>query len=555
MKKHFWLILILIVGIFLRYYHNTEISLWHDEAFSALLIKYSWSEMMYRISLDVHPPMYYVMLRIWHYVFGDSLLSLRSFSVLFSAGTIWAGWLFVKAAFPGDDRSVRHSSNRSGGLWARNPAIITAALLALNPFQIQYATEARMYTMGAFFTLLAAYFLVKILYYHARLYDSEELKMPRLSETLSNRKKLFYYYAGFTVSVIIMIYTHYYLLFAAAALCLYGLIYLFSYHRFNWKTYFPLLTAYSLVLIAYLPWLKIFLFQYRQVGAGYWIPPLDKWSIPSTLYTLLVGFGYDVKDPAVHKLLLSFSALVIFILFRFLRNTQSFHKWLVLMAAVAPFAGALLFWVLAKITGGHSSVFLVRYFIFTGAFLSVIVAIWLSQLKFRFLSLLLVGGYLLVNLWAFVGYWQDLQIKHRPGMAGAAKYLKTHMGPGDKLYVGSSFMFFNLKYYLSQFLSRAHGAEPRDKSVNRPLLFSGEITDVKQLPHFAGTAILTNDDLLPDFNRDVKTGDTVWLVWTNGFGASKPEIPPTWAQISEKEYPEVRPYLGTSVYVSELKVN
>ena len=60
MKKYFWLIVILLIGAILRYYHNTDISLWHDEAFSALLIKYNWSEMMYRIGLDVHPPAYYV---------------------------------------------------------------------------------------------------------------------------------------------------------------------------------------------------------------------------------------------------------------------------------------------------------------------------------------------------------------------------------------------------------------------------------------------------------------------------------------------------------------
>jgi uncharacterized membrane protein len=99
MKKYFYIIAILITATVLRFYHNLDISLWHDEAFSALLINYSWPEMMYRIGLDVHPPMYYIFLRLWHYIFGDSLLSLRGMTIFFSVGTVWAAWLFVKTAF------------------------------------------------------------------------------------------------------------------------------------------------------------------------------------------------------------------------------------------------------------------------------------------------------------------------------------------------------------------------------------------------------------------------------------------------------------------------
>ena len=81
--NNFSLIGITLVGLLFRLYNLTGISLWHDEAFSALLIKYSWSEMMYRIGLDVHPPMYYIFLRIWTDVFGHSLFALRGMSVFF----------------------------------------------------------------------------------------------------------------------------------------------------------------------------------------------------------------------------------------------------------------------------------------------------------------------------------------------------------------------------------------------------------------------------------------------------------------------------------------
>src|SRR5271156_4867178 len=142
MKKYFWLIVILVFGAVLRFYHNLDISIWHDEAFSALMIRYPWPEMFRRLAMDVHPPMYYIFLRLWHYVFGDKMWSLRGFSVLFGVGTVWAVWLFVKTAF----------KQEKFALWA-------AFMAALSPYAADYSTEARMYTMGAFFAVLAAYFL------------------------------------------------------------------------------------------------------------------------------------------------------------------------------------------------------------------------------------------------------------------------------------------------------------------------------------------------------------------------------------------------------------
>src|ERR1700722_19381498 len=99
MKKYFWLVVILVVGAILRFYHNLDISIWHDEAFSALMIRYPWGEMFRRLALDVHPQMYYIFLKLWHYIFGNSVLSLRGFSILFGVLTIWAAWLFTKYTF------------------------------------------------------------------------------------------------------------------------------------------------------------------------------------------------------------------------------------------------------------------------------------------------------------------------------------------------------------------------------------------------------------------------------------------------------------------------
>jgi hypothetical protein len=74
------------------------------------------------------------------------------------------------------------------------------------------------------------------------------------------------------------------------------------------------------------------------------------------------------------------------------------------------------------------------------------------------------------------------------------------------------------------------------------------------MQHFEGTAILTDADLVPHFSEAVKTGDTVWLLWTNGFGGSKPEVPANWKQTDEAGFAEVRPYVGTWIIVTKYLV-
>jgi mannosyltransferase len=519
-KKYWPIIVIVLVGLIFRFYNLTAISLWHDEAFSALLIKYPWSEMMYRIGLDVHPPMYYVFLRLWHSLLGDSLFALRGMSVFFGAGTILAVYGLVKRAF---------NTERA--------ALIAAVLVAVNPFQVQYVTEARMYTMGAFFAILAAFFLVKALRRQREYYERLNMNIPHTPQATRLKRSFLFAYLWFVVSTSIIIYTHYYLLFTATALGLYALYFHWHTYKDHLRRYGWMILSFILIGVSFLPWLKIFLFQFRQVGGNYWIPPMDRWSIPNTLWTMLLGL------PQAHKVLLvAVSLLTIYMLVRVIHKHSEHEKWLVILNFLAPFGGAILFLLLAKLRGQNSSVYLVRYFLFSCAFYTVLVALWLNSIKPKSLNRLLLALLCGINIFAIGYYWSDLKVSDKPGMAAAAKFLKANVEPNHKLFVGSSFEFFNYKYY--------------NQTPVQPLLYTNNHT-VEDLPHYAGTAILINDDLVLDFNKATKTGDTVWLLWTNAFGAGDkpPEVPKNWLKVDEHGYADVRPYVSTFIYVTEYKVN
>ncbi len=517
--RNFILVNIALVGIvaaavLLRLWNLTSISLWHDEAFSALLIKYPWSEMMHRIGLDVHPPMYYIFLRLWSYIFGNSLFSLRGMSVLFGVGSVIISYYFVLYAFKN-----------------RKAALLTALFIAVNPFQVQYVTEARMYTMGAFFAIAAGFSLMAALRTQTAYFATK----TNLVLKAKLKKKLLWYYAAFIITGAIIIYTHYYLLFTAAALGLYALIYCAIHFRLQIKKWGMVILSGILIAALYVPWLKTFLFQLNQVGSGYWIPPMNRWSIPDTLWQLLLRLPYHQN-----WVLAVITLLILVIVIRVLWKQVETEKWLTLGGLIAPFGGAILFFALAQLQHNNNSVYLVRYFIFSSAFFSMFIALWLSKFRIRQVANMLAIVLVAVNLFSVWKYWSDLQVQTKPGMNAASKYLNANVEPQHKIYVGSSFEFFNYKYY--------------NHTGVKPLLFTdGHLTH--DLPHFAGTAILTDDDLVLNFADATRHGDTVWLMWTNGFGGSKPNVPNNWTQVDEKGFAEVRPYVGTWIIVTEYKVN
>lgn len=116
---------------------NLNQSLWLDEAISYFAVKnFNFFEIITKFSLgDVHPPLYYLVLKFWTVLFGYSEIALRFPSVIFGVLTVW----FVY---------------KLGGKKA-------AIFMAVNPLAIYYSQEARMYSLATFAITAAVYFFLK----------------------------------------------------------------------------------------------------------------------------------------------------------------------------------------------------------------------------------------------------------------------------------------------------------------------------------------------------------------------------------------------------------
>lgn len=139
------LTLTLALAAALRFYALPRQSFWADEGNSVALATRPAAAILAAAAADIHPPAYYLLLKLWGGLFGLGESGARSFSAL--VGVLLVGALGLLG-------------RRLGG--ARVGAL-AALLAAVHPFLIYYSQEARMYELLALCAVVAALALAELL--------------------------------------------------------------------------------------------------------------------------------------------------------------------------------------------------------------------------------------------------------------------------------------------------------------------------------------------------------------------------------------------------------
>jgi hypothetical protein len=140
-------IVVLLLATALRFFRIDNQSFWHDEGNSARLSERSLRLIVEGTASDIHPPLYYLMLRSWRELAGDSEFGLRSLSAFLGVGIVALSFALGKILI-GPQRFA---------------PIIGSALAAINPALVYYSQEARMYELLAFLSALSTLLLVLLL--------------------------------------------------------------------------------------------------------------------------------------------------------------------------------------------------------------------------------------------------------------------------------------------------------------------------------------------------------------------------------------------------------
>jgi uncharacterized membrane protein len=312
-----FLSLVIVLFIVARLSHLTSNCLWFDEIFSVHAAEHSWASLLHFAAADlVHPPLFYVLLKTWIGIGGESLLWLRLFPAIVSIAAIVPILLIA--------RELTLSAAET---------TLTLLLLAINGYLIKYAQEVRMYSL--LFCLSACSWWLFI----------GCVRRQRLSNGMV---------VALTAVNLLMIYTHYYGWLVVAI----ELAVTFWINRFIAK---KLIVSFLILLASYVPWIvllwRAFAVQRMDQNVG-WIPRPGVRAL--TEFAMLLAQPFVSPESNVDNrinlfgvalVLLIFVAPVVLLIWQSLRARQPDERSILLLAVltVAPFVTILLAsWILPR---------------------------------------------------------------------------------------------------------------------------------------------------------------------------------------------------------------
>ncbi len=242
-------------------------SLSTDTFYQMNLLRHTWKELFYYLSVDYSPPLYSIVLKVFTSVFGTDLVVLRTFSTI-----ILAFGLFI-ILFP-----FRKLMGETGALAA-------ASLFISSTFNLYFGVEVRpavlayVLTMGMFTYAAFAYFE-------------------------GGKKNMIL----FTVFACLSMYTHNVSL--IAAFCIYGTTIILALLRKKRDVCIKFLISGIIVAVLYVPWLFVLMGQYNNVVNNYWeaegtfmfasfivfVGSLENWLFP---YFSFVTIVYVILLPVI----------------------------------------------------------------------------------------------------------------------------------------------------------------------------------------------------------------------------------------------------------------
>jgi hypothetical protein len=204
-------LLILAAGVFVaaRLWHLNAFDLWADEITTLEAVRADWHGLFTFVKADlVHPPFFYLLLKLWIAIGGESSLWLRLFPALIAIATIVPFYFLC--------RELNLPASQIG---------LALLFAAINGYLIHYAQELRMYSLLLFLTACSLW------------------RFARFCNSVSRTNLV----ALFVVNLL-LVYTHYF------GWIVVGVEFVFSILRWHRQGYLFSLSL-AVVILCFSPWL------------------------------------------------------------------------------------------------------------------------------------------------------------------------------------------------------------------------------------------------------------------------------------------------------------
>lgn len=388
------LLLIVLLAFIVRVYHLDFQSLWRDEMDA---IRFSMDSPRTLLSnftrAGWNGPLYYLLLRPWLIVAGDSEFSLRFFSLL------W-GVLAVPLTYA------------LGRRWCTAaPATIASLLMALSPYLVWYSQEGKMYALLLFLVLLSMYL------YHRALERGD-----------------FWSWGAHVLVTSLGLYVH---VLAALVVPLQALLFILWWprYRIRWRGWLASMAALTLPYLPLAAWeVPTFLAGF---ATGHKYMPL-----PIMLNTMFLAFSQGLW-PVHHWIAMSaFGFLLLSGIILTARSDQP---------GEGRTTATLLLWFLLPVLGVYLislrvPLFLDRYLIWTAPAFYLLAAHGVMEIarRTRFLTTVLLLVIVVINL---RGLWWQVHTPIKSDFRAAAAYIRQHRTPDELIMFHISYIRPTFEYY------------------------------------------------------------------------------------------------------------
>jgi uncharacterized membrane protein len=247
-------IFVFLIAVLLRLYGISSQSLWYDEIAEESAFQRQFLGDM-SLNIPDTPPANALVVYAVSKLFPDNDYAIRFVPFIFGSLSIPLFFLLGKKLF-----------NEKIGL-------ISAFLLSISPFHIWYSQDARMYAL--FWMLILA----------SMLFFLRALDKPRAAN-----------YSGFIISSVAALYTLQLFVFIMFVQFLYLIIFINKYRQ----QFLKWITAFSVIVIFYLPWIIHQLTSLKDRGTAY-IKPINFFiALPYTFYSFFAGFSIGPSLRELH---------------------------------------------------------------------------------------------------------------------------------------------------------------------------------------------------------------------------------------------------------------
>lgn len=419
--------------------HYLTEGIWRDEAFSYLLAKNSFIDIIFLTVKDFNPPLYYFLLHIWMNLFGTSEIAMRSLSLFFYVIGVFCIYELFKV--------ILNKSHKQ--------AALLTFLCAINPIVLYYAFETRMYSM--LFCLAMA--------------------------------STFYYFKkdwrNYSIIAVIGLYTHYFMALVLFVQFMHLLIPLLK-TKPSIKKIWDEIKQYIYIGLIFLPWVLFFLFQNEAAGSQYWIIPLKTFEIftlPALTYSgIEKDFAANLaKNTYFQNLLIGFTLFFVICIAFGLKQIKKKLEFSIFLYSIA-----LTFIPLLIIIAGMSikPLYVPRYLIFVSAAISLVIVLAIMKMK----KWQAAAAVLILLFFTIQFNTIEFKMRNRDTTREVIEKIKPLTDRDDYIYVQTELDYMTAQYYFSETHVKIYGKtyEEIPSYVGKVIIPESAVaTEFPKFPHKA----------------------------------------------------------------------